>query len=417
MLNASSDAPPLDIAPVAISTTSAAGNALDLQLSFVNNLASSNVHAYMTGLVDGNLVLLQAGGGWFYPPNPAAGEVHQAITADIAIPLGSQGSTTNIALPGNYVSSGRIYFADGTLDFFVNPGDTGPSLVQPSSVNPSDSSADVNWGFIELTTSAADGIFADITYVDFVGLPLGLTLESADGNTQTAPGVPAGGIADVCSGLQAQATKDGQPWDRLCMDDADGNLLRVLSPEGYLAYNSSAFSDYFTEYVDQVWAHYAQNVLTIDTQAAAGVVNCTVKPAAFGSGTTSAELTCTGDNRGYAQPSAADIFGCDSGPFYIAATDNAVHVAVVPRLCAALNRATLLQEGGDQQPSEDPSGYYTTSPNNWYSAIVHENELDHRGYAFAYDDVGPNGGQDQAGAVSDGNPTKLTVTVGGPSSA
>jgi len=32
---------------------------------------------------------------------------------------------------------------------------------------------------------------------------------------------------------------------------------------------------------------------------------------------------------------------------------------------------------------------------------------------FPFDDVAPNGGQDQSGAVMDGNPDVFTVTVGG----
>jgi hypothetical protein len=35
------------------------------------------------------------------------------------------------------------------------------------------------------------------------------------------------------------------------------------------------------------------------------------------------------------------------GPFELEASDNAVHQAVVPRLCAAINRSTLLLGGGN----------------------------------------------------------------------
>ncbi|KAK6394968.1 hypothetical protein LTR65_001157 [Meristemomyces frigidus] len=230
----------------------ATGNAYNLQLSLVNNLASTNVHAYVTGLDSaGTLVFMQPSGGWVHPSNPTPG-VPQAVTADIAILLGSEGSSTNIVLPG-YVTSGRVYIADGTLDFFTIRGQSGPALIQPGSVNPIDTSTETNWGFVELTTSVADGVFADLTHVDFVGLPLGLTLENADGTTQSAPGMPRSGVADVCRGLRAQAKIDGQPWDRLCLNDADSNLLRVLSPPNYLGFNGdAAFGDYFTAYVGKV---------------------------------------------------------------------------------------------------------------------------------------------------------------------
>jgi hypothetical protein len=47
-----------------------------------------------------------------------------------------------------------------------------------------------------------------------------------------------------------------------------------------------------------------------------------------------------------------------------------------------------------------------------YARIVHATTLDHRGYAFPYDDVAPTGGAAQSGAVSSGSPSLLTVTLG-----
>jgi hypothetical protein len=44
---------------------------------------------------------------------------------------------------------------------------------------------------------------------------------------------------------------------------------------------------------------------------------------------------------------------------------------------------------------------------------VHEANIDHRGYAFPYDDVVPNQGMDQAGIVKDGDPKEFVITVGG----
>jgi hypothetical protein len=93
------------------------------------------------------------------------------------------------------------------------------------------------------------------------------------------------------------------------------------------------------------------------------------------------------------------IFEC-SGEFSTQQTDNAVDLAVLPRICAALNRSTLLLSGGDRQPSLSAEYYYQQSPTNWYSKAVHDVEGDGRGYAFAYDDVNPTGGVDASGTVS-----------------
>ena len=124
-------------------------------------------------------------------------------------------------------------------------------------------------------------------------------------------------------------------------------------------------------------------------------------------------LECEGDNRGYAKPKAVDIWGCNSGPFAIKEGDNEVHKPVVPRLCAAFQRTTLLLETGQRQPGPDTSLYYTADPTNHYSRIVHLREADNRGYTFAYDDVDLDGSGDQAGLVNSPNPEFLKFYVGG----
>ncbi|KAL1311427.1 hypothetical protein AAFC00_001588 [Neodothiora populina] len=376
-----------------------------LPLALVNNLASSNVHAYVTGLdPNGQLVMLKPDGSWYYPTSTSSG-IPVAITENVAIPLGAEGTTKTITLPG-YISSGRVYFADGTLKFYTVQAATGAtSLVEPSAVNPSDPSANVNWGFIELTNTAAGGIYVNLSFVDFVGLPLGITLTDTSGGKNEARGLVTDAVEQICSELTQQAKTDGQPWDELCMYSSNGQPLRALSPYNYLAgLSNSAFSSYWTSYIDQVWAYYTRNKLTINTQAAAGLVSCSV---------TSGVLYCDGDNRGYAKPTASDIFGCNAGPFAIQGGDNSVHYAVVPRLCAAFHRSTFLIAGGSTQPAVSSSRYYLADPTNWYSSIVHDFQIDGRGYAFPYDDVTPTGGQDTSGLLATTQPKLLTVYIGG----
>lgn len=299
-----------------------------------------------------------------------------------------------------------MWFAEGELTFFTvySSASNGPSLVEPSAVNPADPSAAVNWGFVELTNTAG-GLYANISYVDFVGLVLGMSLQSGDGSTQTAQGLQPGSVAAICESLKAQQAIDGQPWGDLCQVDSSGTPLRVIAPIDYLSLNPNAFSDYFTDYINTVWSEYTSSPLTVDTQAGAGLVSCTVQGDL---------LQCEGDNRGYAQPVAQDIFGCNSGPFAIQASDNDVHRAIVPRLCAAFDRTTLMMKGGNAQPGLSSESYYQAAPTNYYSAFVHANEVDGKGYAFSYDDVNPSDDINQSGVVSDGNPQVLTVIVGGP---
>jgi hypothetical protein len=44
---------------------------------------------------------------------------------------------------------------------------------------------------------------------------------------------------------------------------------------------------------------------------------------------------------------------------------------------------------------------------------VHVHNVDRKGYAFAYNDVQPGGGEDQSGKVNAGNPVLFTVGAGG----
>lgn len=374
-----------------------------LSISVVNNLPGNmSTHAYVTAQnLDNDLVFLQADNTWYYPELGKLSSAPSEVSQSIAIPLAAEGAITAILLPSEFLS-GRVWFATGNLTFYmVLDNNDAAALIQPSVTDIADPNNHVHWGFVELSYTVDSGIFVDLSYVDFVGLPLGISLESQDGGIQEVLGLSSNATSDLCDRLRRQ----GPPWEKLCVTDSDGTIHRVLSPNSYIRQNSSAFQDYYSTYVNKVWSTYSQKTLTVNPQTLAGNITCTVL------GDT---LNCVGDDRGYSKPSAAAIFGCDSGPFSIDATDNSVHLAVVPRLCAAFQRATLLLNGGDLQPGLNPSFYYTTDPNNLYSKFVHELELDGKGYAFPYDDVDPCGA-DQSGLISSQSPKLLTITVGGTS--
>ncbi|KAI1822634.1 glycoside hydrolase family 64 protein [Xylaria intraflava] len=371
-----------------------------LPISVVNNFGDG-MYMYVTGLdSSGAPCLLGANGQYIHPRTNSSG-IPQEITGNIAFPLNGLGQTTQVTLPGPLISA-RIWFARGHLTFYtVLDGAGVPAIVEPSAANPRDPSAEILWGFIEFNYDGIT-IYANISYVDFVGLSLGMGLTLRSGETQIVKGLEAGAVTNVCKGVKSQTNADGRPWDKLCVTGSSGEALRVLSPNLYVSANPARFSGYYDEYVNQVWAQYANRDLIINTQAKAGNVTCR---------TAGDQLTCSGDNRSYPKPTAADIWGCNSGPFAIVGTDNLVHRAVVPRLCAAFARSTLLLSGGNIQPSLGADCYYTVNPTNHYSRIVHEFETDNSGYAFPYDDVNPDG-ENAAGVVSGAYPTRLKVTVG-----
>ncbi|OAP63411.1 hypothetical protein AYL99_02638 [Fonsecaea erecta] len=340
----------------------------------------------MTGNdANGMLVLLGPDGQWYYPPTDISSSVPTVLDPNqITIPVSGSGEATNLTIPTT-VSAGRIWLAQGTLQFSVVLGSSGPALVEPSVTGPSQHST--NWGFVELTYTSDGVVYTDISYVDFVSMNLGIELTGTDTGTQTTPGLQPNALQTLCDALANQTAADGYPWNDLCVTDGQGQPIRVIAPSDYMQLNADAFSDYWTSYVDQVWSTYASQPLTINSQAGQeGDITCTA------SGDV---LTCTDDSGAsatFAQPSAADIFSCASGPFALDGSSTAVQQAVVPRLCAAINRSTLLLDGGNVQPDGVTADcYYTASTaTNWYSKLVHQLEIAGRGYAFAYDDVTPD---------------------------
>ena len=167
-----------------------------------------------------------------------------------------------------YCTGARVWFAEGELQFFVlQAADGSISLVEPSAVNPSDPSADVNWGFVELSYTPDEQLFTNISYVDFVGLPLGQVVTDSTGAQQSAGGLGATAVNDICNDLAAQISSDDQQWSDLCAKFTSGDCLRALSPTDYVsdAGQTGAFSSYWTSYVDQVYTNFQTNTLTIDT--------------------------------------------------------------------------------------------------------------------------------------------------------
>ncbi|OKL61640.1 hypothetical protein UA08_03649 [Talaromyces atroroseus] len=376
----------------------AAATASALNITLQNQTTSDTVYAYITGqAIDNNnaLFLLQSDGKTaYYPTSPS--DTMQALGADCAIPLGSVGNSVTATIP--HLAGGRLWFArDKTLTFYLNPG---PALVEPSSSNTSDANYNTFWDFCEFTYNSSQ-LYVNITYVDFVCLPISLTLTNTSGDSQHVAGMSANGLDTVCSGLRDQQSKDSAGWDQLIVQTSDGTNLRAVSPNTGIGLNSSLFSGYYQSYVNQVWSQYAGSTLTVNTQISSGNVGGTVSDNTLNFGNGAAT---------YTQPAAADIFSCSSGPF--AATGDTEKDAITARLAAAFNRSTLLTDSNTPE-SEDPSKYYQNSITNHYARIVHAANLDGRGYSFPYDDVAPTNGADQSGSIHDPSPQLLTVAVGG----
>lgn len=364
-----------------------------LNIALQNQTTSTSVYAYITGrALDNNnalFLLLADGHTPYFPQSPPT--IGTGIPENTAIALGPPGHTVTVTIP--HLAGGRIYFSiDTPLTFLLNPG---PALVEPSVTNPSDPNINIDWGFAEFTFNH-DQLYANISYVDFVGPPVALDLTTFGGQTQHISGMPVGGLDRVCESLRAQHSQDGNGWDRLIVTH-NGRNLRALSPNQGMVIYPDLFVNYYEDYTHQAWGKFSSQPHTIDTQASFGKLSCKAS-----SGT----ISFGGSH--FAKPSTRDIFSCSHGPFQTGA--NVETNTIIPRLAAAFNRSTILVS--DSFPA-DRSLYYNHPVTNHYSRIVHEANLDGKGYAFPYDDVQPSGGPDQSGEVHAGDPKLFTVTVGG----
>lgn len=355
------------------------------------NHGSAPVNAYITGREQGTgrLMLLRADSAPYYPPSPSAPQT--PLPVDCSIPVGA-GGAADLTLGQMYAA--RIYFVkNDKLDFYVNPG---PALVEPAFANPADSNYLNTWSFCEFTFNPAQ-LFANISYVDLLtALPIGLDL-AGDAEHTVAP-APAGAADAVADALVAQKNADGQPWDRLVIRNG-GGVLRVIAPQGYMANDPGAFSSYWDGYIGRVWDKYAGTDLNVDVQGGRGVFT----------GRVTGGVLAFNDGSTFARPASKDVFTCNDGPFANDPADSDIKKGLLARIAAAFNRSTILSSA-DQPNGTLESDYYKDPTTDHWARIVHAHTP--IGYAFPYDDVCPDGQPDVSGAAGDGNPRRLTVTVG-----
>ncbi|MFF5789935.1 beta-1,3-glucanase family protein [Streptomyces sp. NPDC012693] len=365
-----------------------------LPLDLVNTTGDATVYAYVLGrdpAAGGNWAFIQADGSRLYhPPSPAADQTPLGVDCAIALDASGAGAR-RVTLPRLY--SGRIYFSVGAkLTFLMNRGG---GLALPSVSNPTDPNANVRHDFCEFTFNN-DQLYANITFVDMVSLPIAFQLETGQG-TQTVRGLPADGLSRVATALRAQSAADGSDWGRLIVNRG-GADLRVLSPNLAIRGDNALFRGYFDSYVDEVWNKYRATDLRIDTQFTWGTVT----------GRVSGDTLAFPGVGGFAKPSTLSIFSCSDAPF---TTGNDLMGNLSARLAAAFNRTTLL-DNPHQPTAENPASFYTRPRTNHYARVLHETTPDHLGYAFPYDDVHP-AGVDFEGKVQSGSPGRWTITVGG----
>ncbi|GAA4254321.1 hypothetical protein GCM10022255_058580 [Dactylosporangium darangshiense] len=365
-------------------------------ITFQNNTRGtwSNSQIYIT------MLYVDAGGQWSYlKPNGTGAHLDHTM-ADAPGHLSKNGvnypnmSFTVAQAPTTfsptYVRGGRIYISVGSPVYIPvsvdNMGWGGPDLN-----NPNDPNKDVYYDWYEYTYVYNQVSYGgNTTAVDQFGLPITSRLVQTSsgydrtlGISQTRDQVMAGYQAAVGAAFAGLA---GQ--------------YRIVAPRSASQFKpGGAQAGYLQSYIDQVWNYYTANQwtevhdgVTFTGRVVNGVLTGTKQggiPFSVRKPTTTEVFECSG----------ALALGNDQG-----GTDTIREVG--RDFCAAFHRGVALNTAYWY----DPTKYYLTSPKDDYSAYFHTIGIDHRAYAFAYDDV-----NDQSSVQILGNPnppTSLTLGIG-----
>lgn len=321
--------------------------------------------------------------GTFHAWPTVGGTPVDAPDASIAGPVDGQSKT--IQLPK---MSGRVYFSYGSKLSFkvVNDG----RLVQPAVQNPSDPNRNKLFSWTEFTLNDS-GLWINSTQVDFLSAPYQTGLRKADGSVISTGMLKPNGYQNVVNALAATPG-----WGNLAQRAPDGSLLRILAP-GHAIGTGQIDANILSSYVDQVWAKYTNENLTVAPYS--------YDPAAVFTGRVqNGVMRFTNASGAYVtefrKPSSDSIFGCYND---LAAPNNDIG-AIARTLCAGFHRSTLLTR--TTQPGTSTSGFYEASVTDYYSKFIHQQMANGKAYGFAFDDV-----LAQESLVHDGNPSAAYIQL------
>jgi Beta-1,3-glucanase len=212
------------------------------------------------------------------------------------------------------------------------------------------------------------------------GLPITITVDSSTGS-QTV-GLPNGSRNAIFSAFQADPT-----LKNLIVSNGGTNLRVIALDHGI---DSGVIpANYLDAYVDQVWSYYQSNTLMLT--AGGGVWTGGVSNGSL-------NLTQGGTTVSLAKPTSTQVFGCG-----LQFTDGGGGT-LGPPLCAGFNRGTLID--GSAQPDYTAAHFYTVTPTNAYSKIMHQYNISNLSYGFPNDDAGGF-----SAMLSGTNPTTVTITL------
>jgi len=372
-----------------------------------NNSAytDANIYVGVVGIINDNHVWIDA----------KTGAVHLMNVSDNSVPgpviNGNQGPGGNglyancfarlseipnktINIPGIAGCRILISFNSQLYLYFFGASGAPSGYAAPNLANPTDPNQGIRFETIELS-NATNGLWANTTRVDSYQYPMGLEVWGTDGFYKKVGDLKT--HAQILSQWQSTAP----PEFAGCYDATNGI---IKFPSKTPAFQSGgAQANYFTSYIDAIWSKYTSGNLIFNA-GDAGVWSGRVSGDVFTFTRASDGQVATISRK----PTNTEVME-GSG---VLASGGQWDKVVQAQLCAAINRHALDLNlpVGSTQNFGNASGYYVTSPYNWYSKFWHQPDISYNAfsYGFCYDDV-----FNQSSTINASSPARATVTIGG----
>lgn len=356
------------------------------------------------------------------------------------IPKSSEKLTLSVELPANETTialprliSLRVYLSLGE-PLYTNTNAEGVP-TSPSGWSPNDPLQGENygklWDFFELTWTRDDpattSLGANLTQLDFLGLALQLDNYGYKPDLKTPEHLTSGFRSNSRSVVFKAIEDIGEPWSKLVVPASNPAFpdipLRVLCP--YHGMELGLFpKDQLEKYIDDVWGYYTKRQLqvTVGDVEYTGLVQSDgpdedlfVFEPPKGQGKDRAKIQNPNKNRraGFVSGSK-DMYECQAQLDIVPPSNSPPGDAqqIARDLGAGFMRSTLGQGvvngvNLDRLPLCDEVGqFHMHEPINQYAAVIHENSIQGKAYAFGYDDL-----CEQSSVGITKNPTKLVLTV------
>lgn len=300
------------------------------------------------------------------------------------------------------IAGSRILVAFGSRLYLYFFGYSG-GYAAPNLANPTDPNQGIRYEMIELTNDA-NGIWANTTRVDSYQYPMGLEIRGDGGYL--------GKTGELLDHRQIMSTWKNSVSEafRGCLVEKDSAIVAPSKTAAFQA--GGAQADFFKDYVDAIWAKYANEDLVFDG-GETGIWRGRVVGGRF----VFRKLTVhVGNDTGIivARPSTQEVL---EGKGVLSQDvqkrpGQKLDQVVQALFCAAVNRHAidLAAAPGATQIWSDTSKWYKTEPFNEYAGFWHRSGVswERRSYGFCYDDV-----FEQSSTIHAVAPVSATVTLGG----